>query len=1191
MGSKSYRGGLRAIIGSSVVLLGVLWAASASAASGRADYDLDDDGLIEIDDLDDLDQMRLFPLGNALYDESVGCPLVGCRGFELTTDLDFDTDADGDVDLDDAHFTDLGSGQGGWLPIALLVSPFEGNNHVIRNLTSIGVFTGPADFLPQGLFQELIGATIRNLRFENVFFRDFYHDTGVLAGIARGGTIVQNVSVVGGSMRVNNFANVGGLIGSCEASLVEESYTSLPVRADHDVGGLIGRAIDCSIARSFVLGKITADRYGQHIGGLVGTMSSGSIEDSFVSGSVGEGFFFGGLIGSTESPPTIENTYMSGAVIGSGSAGGGMLGFGDATFVSSFFATDTTGYNKTKTGGEGGAVAVTLADLQCPDAPSDPDCVPGLFAGWQTRLNSDGEPAWDLGSSQEVPALRIDGIVYRDSDGDGLLDDDDEFPFDWEASVDTDNDGAIDFWRDGCSESCRSASSMVLDQFPGNPAAALDLDLDGRPDAWNPSCNATCQSASGLTLDTSPGDFDDDGITDLSDQDDDGDGVADVDLDSDNLIDVSTLAHLAQIHFDTTGASLWSEPAPDAGLLDDVSGCRPRIVRGILARECDGYELLSDLDFDTNGDGVLDAIDDAALANLPGGDSFPPPWDPERGWRALGHHGDVPSLAFQTTFEGNGHVIRNLYVNNFGGLESGLFGGVRGASIRNLGVVGELASVSGDAWSGGFIANLVTSTISNCYSTAPVNMVGGSSAGGFIGEASGSVIIGVFATGAVNFTEALCTEFGCDHAGGLVGLLDHDGTVTASFASGSVFIDAGAVGGLVGDVGAGAVVSGSYSIGPVASGADFVGGMIGRSASDVEASYWATDSSGQALSAGNAQGAPLAALACPVGPDNVTCLPGVTLYDDWGQYQDEGAPYWDFGTSSELPGLCLDGTLYRVNAAGMLQEPRDCFCDEVETELVTNQGFEANTAGWVGSFGTSITSSTLQAHSGARSLRIANRNLGTWQGAEYNLLGLAAPGETLSANLWTRVVGDPSEPVQFTLRSTCQGGPTVYTAVASGTATNTRWTELSGTVTIPSCNLTQLVIYAEGPRTGIVLHIDDVSIARTTLVCDGAGGPLNGNFLVTTDWGSGYCVELRVTNPNTVPTTDWTATFNLNGATVYDMWNMDRTASTGPITVSPLLPFGQVIAPGASTHSLGFCANRPPGSSALPSGLVVTGVF
>jgi predicted outer membrane repeat protein len=265
-------------------------------------------------------------------------------------------------------------------------------------------------------------------------------------------------------------------------------------------------------------------------------------------------------------------------------------------------------------------------------------------------------------------------------------------------------------------------------------------------------------------------------------------------------------------------------------------------------------------------------------------------------------------------------------------------------------------------------------------------------------------------------------------------------------------------------------------------------------------------------------------------------------------------------------------------------------CGASGQQLVSNQGFESGTTGWVGSFGTTITSSTAQAHSGARSLRIANRNLGTWQGAETNLLGLASPGDVLQATLWARVEGDPSEPVLFTMRSTCQGAATTFTTVASATATNTAWVQLSGSVQVPSCTLTELVVYAEGPRIGIVFYIDDVSVTRQSASC-GPPAPAvsaSGAFIVTTDWGAGYCVELRVTNHASAPTVDWSATFSLKGTEIYNIWNLDSITTVGIVIASPSAAWSQVIPAGGTSHSLGFCANRTSGGNALPSTPVVT---
>ncbi len=1155
----------RATLVGRIGLLVVAWAGQSFAAGGRTDYDLDNDSLIEIDDLDDLNEIRNAPFGTALYGSSAGCPATGCHGFELTTDLDFDTNDDGVVNPADDHYTGDGVSSGGWVPIPLLATTFDGNNHVIRNFTLLGDFG-----VPEGLFADLVGAGILNLHFEDVNLQEIPYFTGVVAGQARVGSGLRNVSVVGGTIYSPGNSGIGGLIGLCQSGSVEESRTSIDLRASGQVGGLIGWSEHCTITRSFVLGRTASSRYHGYIGGLVGYMDFGSITDSFVSGSTGAGYWFGGLIGETVGAPTVTNSFVSGAIIGNGGGGGGVLGVGNATFVSTFYATDTGGFTKTE--GDG-AVAVTLADLKCTDAPSDPDCLPGLFAGWQSSTNSDGAPAWDFGTNQQVPALRIEGIVYRDSDGDGLLDADDEFPFNWEASLDTDNDGAIDFWHEGCGETCRAASSFVLDQFPENVAAALDLDLDGRPDAWNSGCNAACQTSSQLTLDTSPGDRDNDGLGDLVDQDDDNNGVADVDLDSDNLIDVSTFARLLQVDMDPTGASLRTDMIGSEGSVVDTSGCRPRVVRGTLRRECDGYELLADLDFDTNGDDVIDENDTY--------------WNGGNGWQPLGHLGDDRFAAFQTNFEGNGHTVANIFVSR--GNEAGFFGGTRGANIRNLGLTGSLMSIQGTGRAGGLVGDMVSTTITNCYSTGPVVVSGGITAGGLVGSFQNSAIIGSFATG-----DVLAVQAGFVDVGGLVGSMIFDGTLSASFASGSVSNDGGgSAGGLVGFANEWITVSGSYSIGPVDSLTADEGGLIGSSFENVVSSYWATDTSLQSSSAGNAQGAGVLQLACPVAADNTNaCVPGVTLYAGWEQYQDENElPYWEFGATSELPGLCLDGRLYRVNTSGALLPVTECACSVVAEGLVTNQAFESNTTGWTASYGASIATSTTQKHGGARSLRVSNRNTASWQGANYSLLGVAVPGETLAANLWARVEGDPSEPVYFTLRSTCQGASTVYTRVAEATATNTGWVELDGTVTIPSCTLTELVVYAEGPRTGVVLYIDDVSVTRTAIACDGTEGPLGGTFVVTTSWNGGYCGELRVTNPSTQPTIDWTASLNLNGSTIYDIWNLDTTANSGNVTMTPNEPFAHVIPPGGASHSLGFCANRPSGSSALPTSIVVTGMF
>ena len=132
-----------------------VWPANA------VDYDTDDDSLIEIGNLAQLDAVRHdldgdgtpAARGKSSYDtafanalERMGCSLsVGCRGYELTADLDFDTNGNGAADAADEYW----NGGAGWVPIGGagttldaglydLENPFtaifEGNGHTVSHL-------------------------------------------------------------------------------------------------------------------------------------------------------------------------------------------------------------------------------------------------------------------------------------------------------------------------------------------------------------------------------------------------------------------------------------------------------------------------------------------------------------------------------------------------------------------------------------------------------------------------------------------------------------------------------------------------------------------------------------------------------------------------------------------------------------------------------------------------------------------------------------------------------------------------------------------------------------------------------------------------------------------------------------------------------------------------------------------------
>jgi hypothetical protein len=134
---------------------------------------------------------------------------------------------------------------------------------------------------------------------------------------------------------------------------------------------------------------------------------------------------------------------------------------------------------------------------------------------------------------------------------------------------------------------------------------------------------------------------------------------ADVDIDNDGLIEISTLQELDLMRYDLAGTSLNG----------DSTGCP--------ATGCNGYELVADLDFDTNGNGVADA-----------GDLF---WNNGQGWEPVGDTDGGPAYAQKKTtgafggiFNGNGFQLSNMYIDRPNDAWVGLFANTYHSSVSDV---------------------------------------------------------------------------------------------------------------------------------------------------------------------------------------------------------------------------------------------------------------------------------------------------------------------------------------------------------------------------------------------------------------------------------------------------------------------------------------------------------------------------
>lgn len=207
-------------------------------------------------------------------------------------------------------------------------------------------------------------------------------------------------------------------------------------------------------------------------------------------------------------------------------------------------------------------------------------------------------------------------------------------------------------------------------------------------------------------------------------------------------------------------------------------------------------------------------IDASETANWGNGAGFMPIGDDKNG-----------NSPFTGVFDGAGHVIRNLTMNQPKMDIVGLFGivGSKGV-IENIALEG--ISIIGNNHVGG-LAGRSDGTINGSYVTGTVrsNMA---TVGGLVGYNG--------IQGKITSSFSTSTVTGTDYVGGLAGR--SDGTVSDSYAAGTIS-GTSIVGGLVGDSEGGEIIR-SYATGDVSGSAEHVGGLVGYNISALISRSYAT---------------------------------------------------------------------------------------------------------------------------------------------------------------------------------------------------------------------------------------------------------------------------------------------------------------------------------------------------------------
>ncbi|UXD88569.1 hypothetical protein [Thalassolituus hydrocarboniclasticus] len=446
-----------------------------SVAAPRDIYDSDHNGLIEIEDLQDLNEIRNNTAtehpteiqGTHLYGANGGCPASGCNGYELTRDLNFDTNGNGRFDEGDQFWND---GKG-FEPIGnfnlKFATEFHGQGHALHNLT----INRPGEYFT-GLFGYLELASIHDLKLTadvkgggnsgalaGYAWRSLFQKIEAETKVTATASEVQNCQPFcdardnggligsGEELTINRILlkttisgeeNSGGLAGYLSDSNVDEAGVQSNVSGDQNIGGLVGRmtatsstdpTISSTVKRSFVA-STTSGR--TQIGALAGAMNKTDISDTLTSGSVNldEQIYAraGGIAGSMEDssllrvigtvrlPEKDENpTRFIGAL--TGESGGMTLTDVTDTHAARDLAKRAEGK------GYGSLIPnqnFDLAHIQCASAA---DACDGLqFSGWNNSKNSQNETLWVFGTQEQAPGLKLPQAMLMDGNADGIID-------------------------------------------------------------------------------------------------------------------------------------------------------------------------------------------------------------------------------------------------------------------------------------------------------------------------------------------------------------------------------------------------------------------------------------------------------------------------------------------------------------------------------------------------------------------------------------------------------------------------------------------------------------------------------------------------------------------------------------------------------------------------------------------------
>lgn len=201
-----------------------------------------------------------------------------------------------------------------WTPIGTESNPFagkfDGNGNTITGLTCTDKNKNYV-----GLVGYANGATIQNVTVQESSLNGNEY-IGAVCGYIKGGTITGCHAVntaSGGTGGYTEGRYYGGIVGYITGTTNVTGCTNSgsTVNGGYYLGGIAGEARNATVQRCFNSGAVTC-KYAK-FGGIVGLTSDATVQDCGNTGAVTKPYYknqqYGGIVGESDSPLTIQNCY------------------------------------------------------------------------------------------------------------------------------------------------------------------------------------------------------------------------------------------------------------------------------------------------------------------------------------------------------------------------------------------------------------------------------------------------------------------------------------------------------------------------------------------------------------------------------------------------------------------------------------------------------------------------------------------------------------------------------------------------------------------------------------------------------------------------------------------------------------------------------------------------------------------